>query len=50
MRRTLLLIVALGLGLVGCVDAYKGMAKIYGCDPAAIEQGYCTMPKKEAMR
>jgi hypothetical protein len=50
MRRTVFLIMALSLGLVGCVDTYKGMAKIYGCDPAAIAQGYCTMPKKEAKR
>jgi hypothetical protein len=44
----LVLLVLLGGVLQGCVDAYRATARIYGCDPVAIERGYCTMPKEAA--
>jgi len=40
----LVLVVLLSGALHGCVEAYKTTARIYGCDPVAIEHGYCTMP------
>jgi hypothetical protein len=43
-------LVLCSVGLGGCVDAYNTMAKIYGCDPAAIDRGYCTMPKEAGKR
>jgi hypothetical protein len=46
----LVLVLVLSGALHGCVEAYKTTARIYGCDPAAIEQGYCTMPKQEVQR
>ena len=44
-RRALVLVVLLGGVLQGCADTYKSLARLYGCDPVAIDQGYCTMPK-----
>jgi hypothetical protein len=31
--------------LLSCGDVYKGAAKLVGCDPVAVEAGYCTMPR-----
>jgi len=44
-RRALLLVMLLGSILQGCAGAYDGLARLVGCDPVAIEQGYCTMPQ-----
>ena len=46
----LVLVLVLSGGLTGCVEAYKATARIYGCDPVAVEHGYCTMPKEEVKR
>jgi hypothetical protein len=42
--RTLVVVLVLG-SLQGCVQAHRQIALWYGCDPVAIDQGYCTMPK-----
>jgi len=44
-RRALVLVVLLGGVLQGCADTYKSLARLYGCDPVAIEQGSCTRPQ-----
>jgi hypothetical protein len=31
--------------LWGCGDLHNGLAKAVGCDPKAVDMGYCTMPK-----
>ena len=41
----LILVLVLGGLLSGCAGAYRQLALLYGCEPAAIDQGYCTMPK-----
>jgi hypothetical protein len=38
-------IFALLFVLLGCGDVYKSTAKLVGCDPKAVDMGYCTMPK-----
>jgi hypothetical protein len=42
----LLLVVMIGLN--GCADLYNSTAKAIGCDAAAVDRGYCRMPKEAA--
>lgn len=32
--------------LLGCADVHNSVARAIGCDPVAVERGYCTMPKE----
>ena len=40
----LALVLVLSATLIGCAEYSKNVAKLIGCDPVAVERGYCTTP------